>query len=399
MKAKFVSLFMILLITFSMFLPTSYAREKTLDELKAEAEANRAAYNKAKNQKTLTEAERNQATAQKAEVEKQIKEIQTQIQTISDKILKLKEEISKKDKQMKEIMSYVQVTNGETNYLEYIFGATDFTDFIYRVSVAEQLGNYNEQLINEYNADVKKLDEQQTALTNKNTELSKKQEELSALEAKLNSQIETLEEGMLSKDEEYKTTIALINNLKGLGCKGSETKSSCQSRLNAEMAKKNGGSKINTAQIPSANGTYMPLLTGYVSSDYGYRSSGFHTGIDFSNHAVSDVYSVASGQVVYIRYGNSSTCGNNIVYIYHNIGSGYTTSYWHLTSVSVSKYQFVTANTKIGTIGGPSYTDPCAQGGHVHLNLFNGLTTTNSGRINPRILMPQIPAKGVRFTR
>ena len=54
-------------------------------------------------------------------------------------------------------MKFVQISNGETNYLEYIFGATDFTDFIYRVSVAEQLGEYNDRLIKEYNADIESL--------------------------------------------------------------------------------------------------------------------------------------------------------------------------------------------------------------------------------------------------
>ena len=91
---------------------------------------------------------------------------------------------------MKDIMSFVQVTNGDSNYLEYIFGATDFTDFIYRISVAEQLGDYNEQLIKDYEKDVKELDKKQEELNKKNTELAKKENELSQLEVKLNGQIE-----------------------------------------------------------------------------------------------------------------------------------------------------------------------------------------------------------------
>ena len=48
MKARIVCLFMVLLVLFSMGLSTSYAKEKTLNELEAEAKANREAYNKAK---------------------------------------------------------------------------------------------------------------------------------------------------------------------------------------------------------------------------------------------------------------------------------------------------------------------------------------------------------------
>ena len=386
---RFVSVLMVGLILFSMALPTSYAREKTLNELLAEAKANRDAYNKAKNEKALTEEERNQATAEKKQVEGEIASIETQLESISSQIEEIKKDIEKKDEQMKDIMSFVQVTNGDSNYLEYIFGATDFTDFIYRVSVAEQLGDYNEKLIEEYNKDVEELDKKQSELNTKQSELTTKQQQLAVLEAKLNEEIETITEGMMSKDEEYKTTISLINNLKRLNCDGNQTLTQCQNALNDQRPD----------GIVVTGKTYMPLATGRVSSDYGNRSGGFHTGVDFSDRTNNDaVYPVAAGQVVKITYpAYSGACGNHIVYVYHT-GLGFTTSYWHLTSVSVRVGQGVNPDTKLGTIGGPSYTDECASGGHVHLNVFRGLHTTNSGRLNPHNYITNIPSKGVYFT-
>lgn len=390
MKLKIVSLLMVFLILFSMALPTSYAAaEKTLNQLLAEAEANRKAYNEAKKDKELTEAERNEATAEKKEVESEIASINSQITTIEGQIEDIQKDIDKKDDQMKDIMSFVQVTNGDSNYLEYIFGATDFTDFIYRISVAEQLGNYNEELIEEYNKDVEKLDNKKSELNTKQSELNSKQQQLAVLEAKLNEEIETITEGMMSKDDEYKTLISTINNLKNQGCSGNETLTQCQSRKDKERP----------SGIVVTGQTYMPLATGRVSSDYGNRSGGFHTGIDFSDRTNNDsVYPVAAGEVVNITYPKyDGACGNHIVYVYHT-GLGFTTSYWHLTSVSVKVGQGVNPDTKLGTIGGPSYTDECASGGHVHLNVFRGLHTTNSGRLNPRTYIPNIPAKNVYFT-
>ena len=93
-----------------------------------------------KKEKELTEAERNEATAQKKQVESDIANIERQISDVESQIEDIQKDIKKKDEQMKDIMGFVQVTNGDSNYLEYIFGATDFTDFIYRISVAEQLG-------------------------------------------------------------------------------------------------------------------------------------------------------------------------------------------------------------------------------------------------------------------
>lgn len=402
MKKIFMIGMMVLVSVFMSVPVPTQAKEKTLGELRAEAKANRDAYNEAKAQKELTEQERNEATKQKKEVEAQITEIQKEVTDVSNQIVELQDDIEKKNEQMKDIMSFVQVSEGSNSYLEYIFGASSFTDFIYRISVAEQLGDYNEQLINEYEKDVKELDEKQDELEKKNTELSQKENELSQLEAKLNSEIEELQEGMMSKDDEYETINSLIKNLEDLGCSGSDTMTSCQRKIAQSTPSGSGGGSVDTSGTPGANGTYMPIKKGRVTSDYGYRSydNSFHTGIDFSNSVHGDsVYPVASGKVVNITYPKSpKACGNHIVYVYHNIGKGYTTSYWHMTSVNVSVGQTVYPDTRLGSMGGLPSEDSCAGGTHVHLNLFNGLHTTNSGRIDPRILVSNIPRKGTYFT-
>ena len=397
MKLKYVSMIMLGLVLFNMVISSSYAREKTLDELEAEAKANREAYNKAKSEKELTEAERDKATAQKNQVESEISSIEKQMEDIAVQVDNIQKEIDKKEEQMKDIMSFVQVTNGDSNYLEYIFGATDFTDFIYRISVAEQLGDYNEELIEDYNEDVKKLDKKNAELNTKQEELNKKQSELTVLEAKLNKEIETLQSGMVSKDQAYKTQIKLIQSMKDRGCDGDDTVTSCQSK---------GGSLV------SVNGTYMPISKGYVTSDYGYRSYGggeFHTGIDFSRSVAGDaVYPIADGEVILLNYNRS--CGNHIVYVKHNInGHSYVTSYWHLSSWSVRVGQKVSYSTRIGSMAGRNTGDACSGGIHVHLNLFDNANNQwenrvarggnpNSGRINPRTVVPQTPKKGGYFS-
>ncbi len=391
-----------IILIFALCLTCSYntrAKEKTLNELQAEAKANREAYNAAKSQKELSEAEKAEATEQKNNVETQITDTRAQIENTQKEIAELQEKIEKKDEQIKSLMSFVQVSGGDSNYLEYIFGAKDFTDFIYRVSVAEQLSDYNDKLIKEYNANVEELDKKKTELTNKQADLEKKQQELSELEAKLDKEIESISEGMASKEDEYKTQIGLINSLKSLGCNGNETMSACKNRIYSSYRKNS-----NSGASANYNGTYMPLLSGRVTSDYGARSLDYHTGIDFSG--TTAVYPVASGVVVHAVDGSTSTCGNHIIYVYHP-DYGYTTSYWHLINRKVSIGQNVSPSTLLGYTGGAGYTDgqyyggryvQCAYGGHIHLNLFYGLTTTNSGRINPRTWLKNIPSAGSSFT-
>ena len=46
----------------------------------------------------------------------------------------------------------MQVSNGGNIYLEYLFDAENYTDFIYRYEVVKQLTNYNSTLIDELEA-------------------------------------------------------------------------------------------------------------------------------------------------------------------------------------------------------------------------------------------------------
>lgn len=380
--------FLLVLVLFFTMAPYTSAREKTLNELLREAEANRAAYNKAKNQKIQSEAERDQAIADKARTQEEIKTIESELVTIQKEIDRLKDEIVKKDKQMKEIMGFVQVSNGESNYLEYIFGATDFTDFIYRVSVAEQLGDYNEKLIESYNKTVKELDQKQTELNKKQEELNNKLQELSVLEAKLNEEISSLKEGMVTKDTEYKTQISLINSLRANGCNGDDTLSSCLSRQSGGV-------------LPSTSSTFIPVASGYITSDYGDRIINgyheFHTGIDFGANPGTKVYAAAPGEIVATVV--NSSCGNHMTYVRHNInGHSYVTSYWHMSTFLVTR-GYVDSNTPIGLVAASASVtgDRCGGGAHVHLNLFDNANRKwelsaargypNANRINPHIAL------------
>ena len=395
MKKSLLVLF-VLVLSFLAFNFPVLAKEATLNELLAQAKANRDAYNAAKSQKSLTEQEREKAIKDKEAAEEEIISINEELKQIEKDIEKLQKSIEKKDEEIKEIMKFVQVSEGSSTYLEYIFGASSFTDFIYRVSVAEQLSDYNDKLIEEYDNDVKNLEQKQVDLSNKQNELAKKQQELTVLEAKLSEEIEKLQSGIISKEEEYKTQISLINSMKARGCSGNETVSSC----------------LRGGNLASVNGTYMPISKGYVTSDYGWRSYGGgenHTGIDFSNSTAGDpVYPIADGQVILLTY--SPSCGNHIVYVKHNInGHSYITSYWHLSSWSVRVGQNVSYMTKIGSMAGRNTGDRCSGGIHVHLNLFDNAGNSwenrvanggnpNSGRINPRTVAPQIPSEGAYFS-
>ena len=88
---------------------------------------------------------------------------------------------------------------------------------------------------------------------------------------------------------------------------------------------------LNTClNIRKSNKLNYPLNKGCVSKDYDISS---HKGIDLAcNKEGTEVYSTANGIISSITY--KSSCGGNVVYIYHNInGKPYTTIYGHLLEV------------------------------------------------------------------
>ena len=84
-----------------------------------------------------------------AETEEKIATTEAEITRLQEEIEKCDRDIKKKDAESKKIMEYYQIENGNNAYLEYIFGATSITDMVYRMSVAEQLTDYNDKVMKE----------------------------------------------------------------------------------------------------------------------------------------------------------------------------------------------------------------------------------------------------------
>ena len=146
-----VLIFIFVLVNFFVPVNMETVEAKTLRSLKQELEAKQKEYEDSKHQKELTEAEISSKRKTIDAVNTEIGNIQKEMITLNEEISQLNDEIIQKEKEIKAIMNYYQLSNGESAYLEYIFNAADFTDFIYRLAIAEQLSDYNDKLIDELN--------------------------------------------------------------------------------------------------------------------------------------------------------------------------------------------------------------------------------------------------------
>lgn len=380
MIKKISHILLVMALVIPLFIPgiTRAANDnRTIRDLKNEIDALEKKLDSVENDKNLTNQQIAEIKINLESIGKEMISIDEEIVQIGIDIEKLNEDIEKKDEQIKELVNFLQVTNGESMYLEYAFGAQTMTDFIYRVSIVEQMTNYNQQLIDEMHKTIKEKNQKTKDLDNKKEYLDKKKIDLANEQAKLGNRIGDIleEEGDMKKQiaDARKT----LDNYLAMGCTLDQKISQC-------------------ARIPLDVDFARPLQKGCVSGNYGYQassplnpsSSRFHNGIDLAcNPWGTPVYATASGLVVGVGF---ASCGGNYVIIQHKInGEYYASRYLHLHSVSVKEKDVVTKDTIIGTVGGGESYDSCSTGPHLHFVLAKGLYGRDfSLFIEPHIFNP-----------
>ncbi|AKG43230.1 M23 family metallopeptidase [Streptomyces xiamenensis] len=135
------------------------------------------------------------------------------------------------------------------------------------------------------------------------------------------------------------------------------------------------GTKTATAEVetpaaepaPATGGWVSPIADGALATGYKVAgsmwASGYHTGIDFPAATGTPVLAVGDGEV--ISAGDGGSYGNQVV-IKH--ADGHYSQYAHLSSLSVSAGQSVSAGDQIGGVGSTGNST----GPHLHFEIRTG---------------------------
>ena len=380
-----------ILIFFMVFCVFIHVEAKTLKDLKNELAAYEKDMKEAKNKKNMTQNEINNANARVKTIRSTIEKDQENIKKTEEDIVVLEQKADEKEEQIKDIVSFLQITNSENAYMEYIFGAKTIEDLVLRSAVSEQMIAYNDDLIEDYNNTIVEYKEKNEDLKKQITNLNNEQENLKTELVKLGDNLEAASDEMASVQSLIDAQKKLINYYQNtLGCKDDQDITKC-------------------GNIPFSGKMIRPLTSFSVTSEFGYRihpiskKYKFHSGIDMAGGS-TDVYAVAPGTVAGISWKNS--CGGTMLFVHHNInGSYYTSTYMHLYKVNVKVGDYVDQNTKIAVTGGYHKLTPwdsCSTGRHLHLSISRGLylkdytswSTWTSKLINPRTMI-NFPKSGV----
>lgn len=367
-RKKFVvSLTFVLAIVSLIALPIG-TKAKTIQEFEAEVDKYTKELEEKKKKLATNDEEIAQIKSRIIKIENQIEEAEREIETLQEEIDKSNEEIKAKSEESKKIIEYYQISNGDNVYLEYIFGATSITDMIYRISVVEQLTEYNDNLMKELERLIEENKEKQNELTEKNKELNELVSSLESERDRIANDSASIKVGMPLLEEQIKSAKSNVSYYKNLGCGATEDIQACQYRVQ----QRSGGS------IPSTNGFYRPIEYGYITQGYG--GYGGHMGVDIgSSNKTIGIYPIATGQLFFAGFDSA---GALIIKIRHNYNGQYIYStYAHMssfssviapyvnynwgTSASISDGPMIYSDTYLGNMGSTGNSS----GPHLHLEI------------------------------
>ncbi|MGN1343989.1 MAG: murein hydrolase activator EnvC family protein [Traorella sp.] len=298
------------------------------------------------------------------ELEKQIDKLENNIKQLEIEIQTKEEDIETRDAQIKERMVQTQTFNQSNGYIDFIMGARDFVDLIRRLSVMNQITEYEQNQIELLNEDIKQLehDKEEIEIQKESVEAQKdvvkkaKQEleEYKSRQTKLIAEYKQKEEDLM---DTYMRSQASIESIKN------------------NMPSYSVGSN----QSVSSSG-FGRVCTGYISAGTWYYPASFgggrHSGMDIAGPIGTPVTSPINGIVTIAQnitsaggLGVSPYTGNNVMIIGSVNGTTYAIHMLHLqyNSIKVKVGQVVNQGDVIAARGSTGNSS----GPHVHIDLYN----------------------------
>lgn len=346
---KLFSIVLIIGILISLLPSGAYAitlaeYEEKLNKYETDAKANQSAINR-------TDAEINAAN-------KEIENLKQEMIDLSKEIVKLAEEIKDynqkiKDKilQSRQLLEYLQLSSGENAYLNYVFEAQTPTDLIYRAAVVQQMADYNESVMKELEEMIKKNEERQVQIDKRQKEIDQKEIQLQNKLVYLGNEKVSLKETSVSVTQQIKIYQEIVTAYKKLGCKSTDVIG------------------VDCATSGDAGLFRRPTSTGYVTSEFGWRGSSFHRGLDIgsSKGRGEKIYPIANGTIIAKYYDYYGALTLAIEHYSAVKNQWYTSLYVHMSSYAPDLYvgKNVTSDQYIGYMGDTGY----AFGVHLHLEV------------------------------
>jgi peptidoglycan DL-endopeptidase CwlO len=247
------------------------------------------------------------------ETDTKIKDTIQEIGELQQEIEELQDDIQKRQEVLEKRMSSYQKSGGAISYLDVLFGAQNFSDFISRVTMVSTISESDGKLIEQLDSDIKTVEEKKQESLNKLDELNNlradQENMLSAIQEK-KLENENSKQALQNKQSDL---LAFINNLKSKDSSLAKVESDVKASIEAEEAQKarelEQTSSESSQAVKQVEGkTITVTATAYTASCKG--CSGYtKTGINLKDNPNAKVIAVDPsviplGSVVYVEgYG------------------------------------------------------------------------------------------------
>ncbi|GHH97487.1 murein hydrolase activator EnvC family protein [Neobacillus kokaensis] len=337
-----------------------------------------------------------------------IKETKTEINKLKGDIKVIKDRMEKRSELLKERARSYQENGGAVNYLDVLFGAQSFNDFIDRANAVATLVIADQEIFKQHEADKIELEKKEAKvkkdlagletmladLKEMNQQLSAQRAEKNKLLAKLKKEESEAHEyviGLQEKEgilaaQEAAIQRAIKAEEERQARAAAEAKKAAEARQKQSSGSSSGSSSAGAVSAAPAapavsGGSFTRPAAGVITSTYGARWGTFHWGVDIAQGGPVPIVAAADGEVYVSHYSSSY---GNVVYILHNInGQMYTTVYAHMRTRMVGAGQHVSKGQQIGVMGNTGDS----QGQHLHFELYKGRWQYHSA-INPMGIVP-----------
>ncbi len=352
----------------SIIVPISYAATQTeLDRAKDKKEDAKGELDKAKNEYEDIVNQYNALDQQISDIEHEVTTLEKQILQTKNDILVCEEEIKKAEQEYQEyqevfkVRARVMYENTEVDYLEILFGAEDFGDFLSKIEMVSQIVAYDNSVLTNI-ANAKKAIE----LTRQNLKdtLTRQEENVVALEGKKQG----LDAALSEKQKLMTEAEQNVEKYKAI-YEAAEKAEEALIRNNRAAF----GYSANPVKYTGGKFAWPVPSTSRITSSYGYRihpvykTKKFHSGIDIGAPYGVDIVAAADGTVTL-----ATTNGGYGKCVIINHGSGITTLYGHNSQLLVSKGDRVSKGQVIAKAGSTGVST----GPHLHYEVrINGSTT------------------------
>jgi murein DD-endopeptidase MepM/ murein hydrolase activator NlpD len=308
-----------------------------------------------------------QKTQERKRLEEEIKAIERNIEETKKKISLEKKKLEKRQKVFHQRIVALY-TRGEVSFLEVVFSASNWEDFLTRVDFLTRLAQWDQKLITEIREIKKKLEKERkeyekslAELGEKKKEIRKEEEEISRLTAE-----EERKKLTLNQQREEKTSLLeKVKNDKEALLEMEEELERTSRELTVLIQ------ELETSEETIYSGKFLWPTSGSISSQFGMRfhpilhEYRMHTGIDISAPYGQSVYAAGDGVVIFA--GWMGGYGRTLI-IDH--GGGITTLYAHTSAILVN----VGDNVKRGQVVARVGSTGLSTGPHLHFEVrVNGV--------------------------